>query len=174
MSTPVTFRAAARDDLPAVQRLLADAGLPTDDVADLFAEHASDFVVGEDAAAPAELVAVAGIEVCCDDALLRSVAVRPAWRRHGVGEELVRHLVREAEGRGFRAMYLLTMTAERYFPRFGFERVAREALPAAVAATPQCRSMCPASAVAMMRPLAASGAASAAGCAPGSAAGCTA
>ena len=152
-STTPTLRAATRDDLPAVQRLLAEAGLPTDDVADLFAEHASDFVVAEHPAAPGELVAVAGIEVCCDDALLRSVAVHPEWRRHGVGQEIVRHLVHAAEARGFRAMYLLTMTAEHYFPRFGFERVAREAVPAAVAATPQFHTLCPCTAVAMVRPL---------------------
>ena len=160
MTTTPTLRVATRDDLPAVQRLLADAGLPTEDVAELFAEHAAEFVVAEDPTAPGELAAVAGVEVCCDDALLRSVAVRPAWRRHGVGEELVRHLVHAAEARGFRAMYLLTMTAEHYFPRFGFERVGREAVPAAVAATPEFRSMCPATAVAMMRPLAAAPAAS--------------
>ena len=154
MSAPTTLRAATRDDLPAVQRLLADAGLPTDDVADLFAERAADFVVAEDPEQPGELVAVAGLEVCCDDALLRSVAVRPAWRRHGVGHRLVERLVHDAEARGFRAMYLLTMTAEHYFPRFGFERVAREAVPAAVAATPEFHSLCPSTAVAMVRPLA--------------------
>jgi amino-acid N-acetyltransferase len=154
MSITLTLRVATRDDLPAVQRLLPDAGLPTDDVADLFTEHAAEFVVAEDPAAPGELVAVAGIEVCCDDALLRSVAVRPAWRRHGVGQELVRHLVHAAEARGFRAMYLLTMTAEHYFPRFGFERVGRDVVPAAVAATPEFRGMCPATAVAMRLPLA--------------------
>jgi amino-acid N-acetyltransferase len=156
--TAPSLRAATRDDLPAVARLLADAGLPTDDVAALFDAHASDFVVAEDPGAPGELVAVAGLEVCGDDALLRSVAVRPAWRRHGVGRELVRHLVREAEARRFRAMYLLTMTAEHYFPRFGFARVGRDAVPDAVAATPEFRDMCPATAVAMIRPLAAAAA----------------
>jgi len=155
MSTSLTLRAATRDDVAAVQRLLADAGLPTDDVADLLAGQAADFVVAEDPDAPGELVAVAGLEVCCDDALLRSVAVRPAWRRHGVGERLVRRLVSAAEARGIRAMYLLTMTAEHYFPRFGFARVERDAVPEAVAATPEFRSLCPASAVAMACPLAA-------------------
>ena len=153
MSATPALRAATGDDLPAVLRLLADAGLPTDDVAALFAGRAADFVVAEDPEAPGELAAVAGIEVCCDDALLRSVAVRPAWRRSGVGQALVRHLVCAAEARGFRAMYLLTMTAEHYFPRFGFERVAREAVPAAVAATPQFHTLCPCTAVAMVRPL---------------------
>ena len=63
-----------------------------------------------------QVVAVAGVEVCCDDALLRSVAVQPDWRRHGLGHELVRRIVSHAEERGFRALYLLTMTAEHHVP----------------------------------------------------------
>jgi amino-acid N-acetyltransferase len=147
------FRAAHAGDLAAVERLLTTTGLPTTGVADLLATRPDDFLVAEDASAPGELLAVAGLEVCCDDALLRSVAVHPEWQRHGLGRELVRRLVREAEGRGLRALYLLTMTAERYFPRFGFERVARDEVPAPIAETEEFRSCCPASAVAMARPL---------------------
>ena len=82
-----------------------------------------------------------------------SVAVHPEWQKHGLGHALVRRLVSEAEGRGLRALYLLTMTAEHYFPRFGFERVARDSVPADIAATAEFRSACPASATVMMRPL---------------------
>jgi amino-acid N-acetyltransferase len=67
----------------------------------------------------------------------------------------VKRLVCMAEERGLRALYLLTMTAEHYFPRFGFEAVERGAVPAAIAETLEFRSACPASAVAMARPLAA-------------------
>jgi amino-acid N-acetyltransferase len=151
-ATP-TLRAARADDLPAVLRLLADAGLPSAGVEALCATAADDFVVAEDPHAPGELAAVAGLEVCCDDALLRSVAVRPAWRRHKLGEAVVRRLVCRAEERGLRAVYLLTMTAEHYFPRFGFAPVARDAVPPEIAATVEVRSACPASAVAMAKPL---------------------
>jgi amino-acid N-acetyltransferase len=147
------FRTAQAGDLAAVERLLTTAGLPTAGVAELLATRPDDFLVAEDASAPGELLAVAGLEVCCDDALLRSVAVHPAWQQHGLGRELVRRLVREAEGRGLRALYLLTMTAEHYFPRFGFEQIARDAVPTAIAETEEFRSCCPASAVAMTRPL---------------------
>jgi amino-acid N-acetyltransferase len=147
------LRTATPDDLPAVRRLLADAGLPTAGIDTLLTTRAHDFVVADDPHAPGELAAVAGLEVCCDDALLRSVAVRPAWRRHGLGQALVRRVVCEAEERGLRALYLLTMTAERYFPRFGFAPVERGAVPADVAATLEFRSACPASAVAMAKPL---------------------
>jgi amino-acid N-acetyltransferase len=154
--TDPQFRPARPDDLAAVERLLADAGLPTAGVAELLAAHADDFVVADDpgAAGGGELLAVAGLEVCCDNALLRSVAVRPEWRAHGLGHELVRRLVCRAEERGVRALYLLTMTAEHYFPRFGFERVERGAVPDDIAATLEFRSACPATAAVMARPVA--------------------
>ena len=143
-----TLRAATAADLPAVRTLLAESDLPDAGLDAIFADHAGDFVLAE---AGGALVGVAGLEVRGDDALLRSVAVHPEWRAHGVGRDLVKRLVCMAEARGLRALYLLTMTAEHYFPRFGFEVIARGAVPAAIADTLEFRSACPASAVAMTR-----------------------
>jgi amino-acid N-acetyltransferase len=100
------------------------------------------------------LVAVAGLEMCCDDALLRSVAVHPEWRSHGLGRDLIKRIVCHAEERGIRALYLLTMTAEHYFPRFGFERIERTAVPPEIAETLEFKSACPASAITMKRAVA--------------------
>src|SRR5215207_6361918 len=112
-------RTATPDDLAAVEQLLTASGLPLDGVRDAF----STFVVAHTGK---ELVGVAGLEVCCDNALLRSVAVRPEWRSHGVGRALVTRVVSDAEARGLRALYLLTTTAERYFPSFGFRTISRD------------------------------------------------
>ena len=147
------LRTATRADLAAVERLLTSADLPTAGVAELFAAGPAGFVVADDPHAAGELAAVAGLEPCGRTALLRSVAVRTEWRRHGLGDALVRRVVCEAETRGLDALYLLTMTAEHYFPRFGFARVDRAAVPAEVAATLEFQSACPASAAAMVRPL---------------------
>ncbi|GLC28320.1 arsenic resistance N-acetyltransferase ArsN2 [Roseisolibacter agri] len=146
-ATPA-LRVATPSDLAAVRELLAASALPDAGLDDIFTEHAGDFVLAE---AGGALVGVAGLEVRGDDALLRSVAIHPAWRAHGVGRELVKRLVCMADARGLRALYLLTMTAEHYFPRFGFEVVERGAVPAAIADTLEFRSACPASAVAMAR-----------------------
>ena len=143
----VTLRAANAADLPDVERLLVASGLPLDGVK----EALSAFVV---AYAGDDLVGVAGIEVCCDNALLRSVAVAPEWRSRRLGRELVTRVVADAEARGIRALYLLTTTAEQYFPSFGFERVARDEVPEDVRATAEFRSACPASATVMRRTLA--------------------
>lgn len=147
MHGTAALRPASPGDFAAVERLLTDSALPLDGVK----ESLQDFLVAE---ADGAIVGVAGLEVCCDDALLRSVAVRPEWRSRGVGRALVNRLIAHAESRGLRALYLLTTTAEHYFPSFGFGTVDRAAVPAAVRATKEFTSACPASAVAMSRQLA--------------------
>lgn len=154
-STTPSFRVATIDDTAAIHHLLTTAGLPTDGVAELLASDEGRFVIAETPGDEAELVAVAGLEVCCRNALLRSVAVRADWRKHGLGHQLVQRVVCDAESRGINALYLLTMTAEHYFPRFGFETVARDSVPPEISNTLEFMSACPASAVAMKRRLAA-------------------
>ena len=138
------LRAAASADLAAVEGLLTASGLPLDGVRDAFAT----FVVAERGT---DLVGVAGLEVCCDNALLRSVAVRPEWRSHGVGRALVTRVISDAESRGIHALYLLTTTADRYFPTFGFRTITRDEVPADVRETAEFRDACPASATVMCR-----------------------
>jgi N-acetylglutamate synthase-like GNAT family acetyltransferase len=140
----VTLRAARIDDLPVVERLLVASELPLDGVAGAL----RDFAVAE---ADGALVGVAGLEVCGEHALLRSVAVAPEWRSRGVGRALVDRVIADAEARGMRGLYLLTTTAERYFPSFGFQRIARDEVPDDVRATAEFRSACPASATVMAR-----------------------
>ncbi|WP_345785944.1 arsenic resistance N-acetyltransferase ArsN2 [Gemmatimonas sp.] len=147
------MRAATVEDTPAILQLLTGASLPVDGVTELLASDARQFIVAAAPDSDATVVAVAGLEVCGNNALLRSVAVRADWQRHGLGHQLVQRVVCEAEARGIHALYLLTMTAEHYFPRFGFETVTRDAVPAEIANTLEFRSACPASATAMARAL---------------------
>ena len=143
-STGARIRAASPSDLPSVERLLKASDLPLDGVRDAF----NDFVVAE---SNGVIVGVAGLEVCCDDALLRSVAVHADWRSKGVGRALVTRAIADAEARGIHALYLLTTTAEHYFPTLGFSKVDRHSVPADVRATKEFTDACPASAVAMKR-----------------------
>lgn len=138
------LRSAQPTDLAAVEQLLTASGLPLDGVA----EAIPTFVVAESGG---DLVGVAGLEVCCENALLRSVAVRPEWRSHGVGRALVNRVIAEAEARGIHALYLLTTTADGYFPSFGFRTISRDEVPAEVRATAEFREACPASATVMCR-----------------------
>jgi amino-acid N-acetyltransferase len=135
-------RPATADDLAAVEQLLTESHLPLAGVR----EALKDFVI---ARSGDTLVGVAGLEVCCDNALLRSVAVAPEWRAHGVGRALVTRLIADAESRGIHALYLLTTTAEHYFPSFGFRTTTRDAVPDDIRATGEFQGACPASATVM-------------------------
>ena len=141
-----TLRPARTADLAAIERLLSDSALPLTGVA----ESLDAFTVAEDGT---EIVGVAGLELCRGNALLRSVAITPEWRSRGLGRSLVTHVIADAESRGLRALYLLTTTADQYFPSFGFKPITRDEVPPDVRETEEFRSACPASATVMTCPL---------------------
>jgi amino-acid N-acetyltransferase len=143
IDTPATVRPAASDDLASIEALLLASGLPTDGVA----SSIDGFFVAEHEGA---LVGVVGIEQCCREyALLRSTAVASEWQGRGIGRQLVERAIADAESNGTKALYLLTMTAERYFPSFGFVKTSRDLVPAQVAATAEFCGACPSSATVM-------------------------
>ncbi len=137
-----TIRAARAQDRTRVEELLAGEGLPLDGVE----EHFADFVVAEDAG---QVVGAAGLEVHEDHGLLRSVVVAPSAKGRGLGRKLTEGMLRAAKERGLRAVYLLTTTAEEFFPRFGFERIERAAVPPKTRASREFQGACPASATVM-------------------------
>jgi amino-acid N-acetyltransferase len=140
---PFTIREAKPDDLTSVLALLERSTLPTTGVA----EALCGFLVAESDGA---IVGSVGLETCCDRyALLRSTAVLDDWRGRGVGRRLVEQAIAAAESKGIEALYLLTTTAEAYFPSFGFERIGRDAVPDSIKATEEFRSACSASATVM-------------------------
>ena len=154
-SSPV-LRVATHDDVQTILDLLKNAHLPIDGVAEMFARDASQFIVATSGDFTNEIVAAAGIEICAQSALLRSVIVRADWQRKRLGELLVRRAISDATSRGIRQLYLLTTSAEQYFERFGFETITREHVPSGIAATLEFTSACPASAIAMTKSLQAS------------------
>jgi amino-acid N-acetyltransferase len=142
----VSIRPARAEDYGAVEALLTASGLPMAGVP----TSLDGFLVAE---AAGTLVGVVGMEYCRDYGLLRSTAVAPEWRGHRVARRLVEQIIAQAESRGINALYLLTTTAERYFPSFGFRVTSREAVPGDVAATEEFQGACPASATVMVLPL---------------------
>jgi len=142
----VKIRRATSSDLSAVESLLTASDLPTDGVRDNF----SAFVVADDNGAIAGAI---GLEKYGSVALLRSAVVAPDHRGTGVGRKLVEQLLERAEEAGVDELYLLTTTAEKYFPRFGFTRTTRATVPEAVKASAEFRGACPDTAIVMTRPL---------------------
>ncbi|MEO8909056.1 MAG: arsenic resistance N-acetyltransferase ArsN2 [Gemmatimonadaceae bacterium] len=138
------IRKATIDDLPAVEELLSASKLPIEGVRD----NLADFVVAEDAGA---IAGVIGLEKYGSAALLRSAVVSPMHRGTGIGRQLVEHLLKHVEDTGIDEIYLLTTTAEEYFPRFGFVRTTRSAVPDAVRTSAEFRGACPETAAVMTR-----------------------
>jgi amino-acid N-acetyltransferase len=138
----VAVRAATGDDHGAVVGLLDAAGLP---LAGLTPALADFFVAEQDG----RIVGAVGLERYGPDALLRSAVVAPAARGSGIGVALVKRALEHARHLGVLAIYLLTTTAEQYFPRFGFQRIGREAVPETIKASMEFREACPASAAVM-------------------------
>jgi amino-acid N-acetyltransferase len=137
---------ATEVDLPAVCALLAAQHLPLDGVAG----HVGTMLVARHAGA---IVGAAALETYRDGALLRSVVVDPAQQGSGLGSRLTVAALDLAAALGIRDVFLLTTTAEGYFPRFGFERIERAAVPASVQSSVEFTSACPSSAVVMRKRL---------------------
>lgn len=140
------IQAAHARDLPEIHRLLERLQLPVDGVDD----HVRTMLVARDGA---RVVGTAALELYADGALLRSVAVDPAAQGRRLGHQLTEAALRLARSHGAGSVFLLTTTAERFFPRFGFEPIAREDVPASVQASVEFRSACPASAIVMRKQL---------------------
>lgn len=143
-------RAAIRQATPgdhlAVLGLLAEAGLPTAGVPATL----DGYVVAANATT---VIGVAGLERYGDKGLLRSVVVAPSLRGTGLGQALTEQVIAQARNTGVTDLYLLTTTAERFFPRFGFGPVVRDAVPAAVLTSAEFQGACPSTAVIMHCPI---------------------
>ena len=131
----------------AVRRLLADAELPTEDLTAAHLPHF--FGCGDEDA----LQGVIGLELCGEDALLRSLAVHAATRARGCGRALVEKAERHAREQGVRRLYLMTTTAADFFARLGYKELERNEAPASIRATSEFSALCPASSKLMMKEL---------------------
>jgi amino-acid N-acetyltransferase len=144
----VAIEAAGIRDRDAILALLDRVRLPQDGLAEHLA-HA--FVARQNGT----VVGSAVLEIYADGALLRSVAVDPSLQGSGLGADLTNTAIARAGELGVPALYLLTTTAERFFPRFGFSPITRDDVPAGVRDSVEFRSACPASAIVMRKMLAA-------------------
>ena len=144
--TPVVISRAAAIDIDVVEALLEREHLPLAGLRDHI-EHT--FV----ARAGHRIIGCAALEMYEEGALLRSVAVDAEYRGTGVGSDLTRAALDLAERRGVPAVYLLTTTAERFFPRFGFEAIDRADVPNGVKRSAEFAYACPSSALIMWKRL---------------------
>jgi amino-acid N-acetyltransferase len=138
---------AIPSDVPAVEALLAAAGLPLDGVAEAL-------TTGVVAREGAEVLGAAAVEPYGRAGLLRSVVVAESRRGIGLGRRLVAAAEVLARGEGVEELYLLTETAADWFPKLGYVVVDREEARAAVGESVEFTMVCATTGVPMRRRLA--------------------
>lgn len=146
MNTPIRIEAAGPADADAVFCLLEQNHLPLEGLEN----HLATTLVARQGG---RIVGSAALELYPDGALLRSVAVAAELQGQGLGHELTDAAIRLGRDLQVPAVYLLTTTAERFFPKFGFERIERADVPATVRSSIEFTSACPSSAIVMRKAL---------------------
>ncbi len=141
---PWTLRTASENDLVTVVKMLKEAELPAEGLADFAAES---YVVAEQ---DGVVVGAGGLEVYGNYGLLRSVVVRPALQGKGLGANIVGERLRWSAALGLRAVYLLTTTAPDFFEGAGFNVMSRDELPVEVKGSREFSEVCPVTATAMV------------------------
>jgi amino-acid N-acetyltransferase len=143
---PATIERARNEDLAGVLALLERHGLPVEG-----ASRMGDALLV--ARLNGAIVGAAGLELYADGALLRSVVVDESVQGQGLGKDLTEAALRLARAHRAPSVFLLTTTADGFFPRFGFERIARNDVPQSVQQSVEFLSACPASAIVMRKRL---------------------
>lgn len=139
----VQIRPSRAEDLEFASALLAQAGLPVDDLqAEMlaFTAECDDTIHG-----------LIGVESFGDIALLRSLVIAGPARGKGVGQLLVSALEAASAETGVAEMWLLTIDADGWFSRLGYEVRDRNDAPESIRTTREFSGLCPGDAVLMSK-----------------------
>jgi amino-acid N-acetyltransferase len=137
---------ARRSDLVGIHCLLNQHSLPSADVTE---DSLDQFFVYRDEIGVAGIVALERYE---DVALLRSLVVADRCGGCGLGRRLVAAAEELAQELHVPHIYLLTTTAESYFESLGFRTISRENAPPLIKQCSQFKTLCPSTAVLMVKP----------------------
>ena len=140
----VVIDTATPSDAREILSLLERSGLPTAG----WLEHLGETIV---ARRGTRVIGSAALEVYAGGGLLRSVAVERDERGAGLGLRLAAAAIARAAAHGLPAIFLLTTTAEHFFPKLGFEPCEREQVPPTVRTSIEFTAACPASAIVMRK-----------------------
>jgi amino-acid N-acetyltransferase len=145
-STDLTIHHATHGELPDILALLDECELPKEGLA----AHVSITLVARN---ENEIVGCSALELYPECALLRSVAVKPSYRRRGLGRRLTRAALDLAMHHKISNVYLLTETANTFFSKLGFESISRSDVPENVQRSVEFTTLCPDTATVMTIPL---------------------
>lgn len=120
-----------------VMELLDECGLPCED---LSPAKVKQFLVLRDRG---KIVAALGMETVKSLSMIRSIAVRAEYRGKGYGTRLMEEAEQVARGRKKEALFIFTTMVDSYFAKYGFHRIDRRAVPAAMLEAAEVRNLCP-------------------------------
>lgn len=146
-SRDVTIATPRREDLPEIFALLEECNLPKEGLA----PHISTTLVARNGI---EIVGCSALELYQEFALLRSVAVKPGFRKQGLALRLTRAALDLAKEHQVTNVYLLTETASTFFSKLGFLQVPRSDVPENIKRSIEFTTLCPDTATVMMNSLA--------------------
>lgn len=132
-------------EIEEVIHLLEECNLPADDIGSN--QQVECYGIRD----KSNLIGLVGLEVLGSVALLRSLAVSLESRGNSIGKELVNFAESRSASLGVSQLYLLTTTAYNYFERLGYKVINRDLAPEQIRQTSQFSSICPSSAVFMVK-----------------------
>lgn len=142
----ISYATACEEDVEAIVALLKTNNLP---VSDLGAGRRRFLVAHSDG----KVVGCVAVEIYGATGLLRSLAVNSDFRGKGIGQKLVAEAEIWSCDNGLKSLYLLTTTAAAFFPKMGWSNTDRKVVPESIAQSSEFASVCPTTAVCMMKKL---------------------
>jgi amino-acid N-acetyltransferase len=128
----VVIRRAWTGDVPGVRRLIdiyTSGGRLLSKATVTLYEDVQEFWV---AVSDEQVVGCGALHVMWEDlAEIRTLAVDPDWRGHGIGGRIVAELLSQARRVGVKRVFVLTFETE-FFARFGFAQIDGAPVPPAV------------------------------------------
>ncbi len=140
----VKITKAVDQDLQEVFALLKEVNLPTEGVI----EHFQSYFIARNSD---RLVGCIGLEIYENVGLMRSVAIHPSFQGQGLGRKLVETIHDFSMKNGLKEIYLLTETAEHYFPKFGYVVIPREEADPKVKQSVEFTTVCADSGICMVK-----------------------
>src|SRR2546430_7063656 len=132
----VDITPATAGDLGRVLELLEHNHLPRAEIE----RHVDTLLVAREGD---RIVGCGAVELYGKAGLVRSIAVDLPHRGLGLGIQLTEAVLALARSHGLKTVYLLTETAQGFFPRFGFRPNGREEVDAAVNRSVEFTKDCP-------------------------------
>jgi len=99
------------------------------------------------------VVGAIGMEIYGSDGLLRSLVVRPEYRKMKIAGGMINEIEKLGRNIGLNTIYLLTETAQKYFAGKGYQLIERKDAPQLLKHSSEFSHVCPATAAFMKKNL---------------------